>query len=547
MLLKENEIFDSRYNLKQMLGRGGFSEVWLVEDTKVGNKKMALKIYAPGMGLDDDGVKLFSSEFELVYDLNHSYLLKPSHFDVYERSPYLVLPYCENGSAAKSAGRMTEKEAWSFLHDVASGLAYLHEQKEPIIHQDIKPDNVLIDHNGKYLITDFGISSKARSTLRKSVGETKAGGTIAYMPPERFGKDNTPIKASDVWALGATLYELLTGDVPFGEHGGLIQKSGAEIPDLGKGYSKEMQKVVEKMLAVEPWNRPRASQIVEWTENYLKGKETFGKNKSSKGKYLIAAAITVVVAIGAAWIALKPDNKPAENIIAEVPLPIDIIGDLGDGIQDTLVDNGQGGTQSLPSPQTPQEPQAAATHVRTTPANINFPSSSATRTINVATDGASYEVSREPAWVSVTNKTSASFEVRANTNTGAARTGALVVTSGSHEARVSLEQAAAAPPPESNWRQAAQRRATPYTISDAREVTAITVANNGIVVSVRYLNVESRFAISDAAKNDLRNNANVRQLAQTLRRDFEMPTSASVTIVGYDRPRDQEALFRVTH
>ena len=267
MQLKEGILFDDRYRLIKVLGSGGFSEVWLAEDTKVGNEKRALKIYAPGKGLDDDGVRLFSREFQLVYDLNHTHLLRPSHFDVFDRSPYLVLPYCNRGSAVKLIGKITEDEAWHFLHDVASGLAYLHEQDPPIIHQDIKPDNILIDNRGNYLITDFGISAKARSTLRKSMGNVKSGGTIAYMAPERFGKDNTPIKTSDIWSLGATLFELLTGDAPFGEHGGLIQKGGAEIPDIAVDYSQNLKEAVNKMLAVEIYDRPTARQVLDFYSN----------------------------------------------------------------------------------------------------------------------------------------------------------------------------------------------------------------------------------------------------------------------------------------
>ena len=267
MQLKEGTLFDNRYRLQKLLGSGGFSDVWLVEDTKVGDNKRALKIYAPGKGLDADGVKLFSSEFELVYDFNHPHLLRPSHFDVYERSPYLIMPFCDRGSATRFIGAISEDEAWRFLHDVAAGLAYLHEQSPPVIHQDIKPDNVLIDHAGRYLITDFGISAKARSTLRRSVGEAKSGGTIAYMSPERFGKDNTPIKASDVWALGATLFELLEGDAPFGDHGGLIQKSGAEIPNMQGEWSEELKEIVNRCLHVEPWHRPMAEQLWNGLKN----------------------------------------------------------------------------------------------------------------------------------------------------------------------------------------------------------------------------------------------------------------------------------------
>jgi formylglycine-generating enzyme required for sulfatase activity len=183
------------------------------------------------------------------------------------------MPYCERGSAAKLAGKISEEEAWKFLHDVASGLAYLHDQEPPVIHQDIKPDNVLINARGQYLITDFGVSARVRNTLRKSVGVQTSGGTIAYMSPERFGKDNTPIMASDVWALGATLYELLTGDVPFGDNGGLIQKSGAEIPGIKGSYSSELCRITERCLSLDPWDRPLAKTIVEWTEQHARGEK----------------------------------------------------------------------------------------------------------------------------------------------------------------------------------------------------------------------------------------------------------------------------------
>ncbi|MDR1898265.1 MAG: serine/threonine protein kinase [Prevotellaceae bacterium] len=272
MQLQENTLFYERYRLIKILGRGGFSEVWLVEDTRANNKQMALKIYAPGTGLDDDGVKLFSQEFSLVFDMNHSNLLKPAHFDIYEQMPYLIMPFCERGSAAKLVDNISEDQAWHFLHDVASGLAYLHGKEPPVIHQDIKPDNVLIDGSGAFLITDFGISTRARSTLRKSVIVSEnTGGTLAYMGPERFSRNNQPIKASDIWALGASMYELMTGTPPFGEHGGILLQGGADIPHLSENWSKDLKHIVIQCLQKETWDRPTAEKIVAWTQQHMNG------------------------------------------------------------------------------------------------------------------------------------------------------------------------------------------------------------------------------------------------------------------------------------
>ena len=340
MQLQQDTLFDNRYLLKRLLGCGGFSEVWLVEDLKVGNKKMALKIFVPDSGLDDDGVQLFSSEFELVFDLNHTNLLRPAHFDVCERSPYLLMPYCEQGSANKLVGRLDEEEAWLFLHDVSAGLAFLHAQNPPIIHQDIKPDNILKDNTGNYQITDFGISTKARSTLRKSMNTAKSGGTMAYMPPERFGKENTPIKASDVWAAGATLYELIAGDIPFGEHGGLRQKSGAEIPNIPGKWSNVLLEIIYRCLQRDPWDRPVAQQIVDWTEKRFRGEKIIfnRKTKKSSSKKILIGTGGCVAALLLAFIIVKTvipgvndgnpvqtpinttvvdENKPAEQFTPE--------------------------------------------------------------------------------------------------------------------------------------------------------------------------------------------------------------------------------------
>lgn len=259
MKLSQDFIFANRYQLKSILGRGGFSEVWLATDT-LSNIDVAIKIYAPGNGMEDSGLEIFSHELSRVYNLQHTNLLKPQHVDVWENMPYLIMPFCRQGSCLKRIGKMSENEIWKLLKDVASGLEYLHERD--FIHQDIKPDNILIDEEGNFLISDFGISTKARTTLRKSVQNVSGTGTMAYMAPERFSKNHEPIKASDIWALGATVYEIMEGHPPFDEMGGGFQKNGADIPDFTTNYSEKLKSLVIKMLALQPYDRPKASDIV---------------------------------------------------------------------------------------------------------------------------------------------------------------------------------------------------------------------------------------------------------------------------------------------
>lgn len=275
MVLENGAVFADRYILVKLLGKGGFSEVWLAQDNKSG-LDIALKVYAPNGGLDDRGTEMFSKEFSLVFNSNHTNILTPTYFDVFERSPYLIMPYCGSGGGTSLIGKATADEVLHLIHDVAAGLAYLHSQNPPIIHQDIKPDNILLNDHGDYVITDFGISTKARSTLRKSAMATEnSGGTCGYMGPERFSKNPAPVKASDIWSLGAMAYELLEGNTPYGNIGGVMQKNGAEIPDINADVPESLKELIYSCLAQETWDRPSAEDIVKTTESLLAQKADF--------------------------------------------------------------------------------------------------------------------------------------------------------------------------------------------------------------------------------------------------------------------------------
>jgi hypothetical protein len=272
MRLQPNTMYADRYLLVQKLGSGGFSEVWLAEDTKGNNIRVALKVFAPGNGLDSNGLKVFADEYSLVFQLNHPNLLKPTHFDTWNDQPYLVMQFMEKGSCTRMVGEFTEAELARFMFQMADALQYLHDQEPPIVHQDIKPDNVLMDQRGNYLLTDFGISTRIRKTLTKSMGnQTVSSGTTAYMAPERFSRrleERAPIPANDIFSLGVTLFELLTDELPFGEQGGLVAAGGLEPAELPEQFGQGLQELIAACLDKNTLKRPTAGEMAQAAKTF---------------------------------------------------------------------------------------------------------------------------------------------------------------------------------------------------------------------------------------------------------------------------------------
>jgi len=278
MELRKDLLFDNRYLLTQRMGNGATAEVWKALDTKVDNMTIALKIYNnQGKSMDTTGIADFKKELSLVYSLQHTNLLKPSAFDDCQGVPYLVMPYCENGSSSSMVGQMNNDDVLHFLHDVASGLEFLHDRN--IVHQDIKPDNILVDDNVDFLITDFGIS-----TDLKNEKDGPLGGTRAYMAPERF--EGVLSSETDIWSLGATAVEMVTGNPPYGEQGGLGQVASNEDINLPSHLSPETTKLIKSMLHTKPLKRPSAYQISSrietfqqtgsWDKNVRRNKMIYG-------------------------------------------------------------------------------------------------------------------------------------------------------------------------------------------------------------------------------------------------------------------------------
>lgn len=253
---------NNRFTLQEYKGSGTFGEVWRATDTQK-KKDIAIKIY---ISLNRQGCDEFLEEYKIASGLTHKNLLVTEQYDVWQSRPYLTMKYCAKGSAANLVGKLkptmeNERLLWAFIRDVSAGLTYLHNlEPDPIVHQDIKPDNVLMDSNGSFMITDFGISKKVRNTLRSQSKRAVEAGATAYMGPERFSKQPAPILASDIWSLGASIYELAEGELPFSGMGGIMLKNGAEMPDLN-GWSDDLNNIMHRCLEKEPWKRIKAHEI----------------------------------------------------------------------------------------------------------------------------------------------------------------------------------------------------------------------------------------------------------------------------------------------
>lgn len=314
-------LLDGRYKLLRPLSSdGGTADVWLALDINTIDEvydedndavsseeesgiKVAIKIYRPKNALDL-GEQKFRDEFKIVFNCHHTNLVQPINFSIYEGLPYLVLPYCRKGSSESLQGKITDPdELWRYIADVSAGLAYLHALNPPIVHHDIKPANVLIDDNGNYAITDFGISSH-RGNSRDGYDETQSG-TMAYMAPERFREEYESIPESDIWSFGATLYELITGNVPLGEDGGAVQaEGGTPYAPITANVPSDIKKLIYDCLSVDPAKRPSAEYINRAAERKCY------PLKSRKPYYIGAGAILAAVVVMLILLVSRNNDEP---------------------------------------------------------------------------------------------------------------------------------------------------------------------------------------------------------------------------------------------
>ena len=190
--------------MQRELGRGGMGVVWLAWHELL-SRDVAVKFMLHAVETDDPGFAVFLAGARAASAVRHLGLTGILHADVIEAVPYLVMEYVDGFSAADVLDRfglLSVETTVAIMRQVSDAVAELHDRA--ILHRDIKPSNVLLDGDGRAYVTDFGLTC-----ARGQTGDVRVAGTPAYMAPEMMNGQTSP--RSDVFALGVSMFELLTG------------------------------------------------------------------------------------------------------------------------------------------------------------------------------------------------------------------------------------------------------------------------------------------------------------------------------------------------
>jgi serine/threonine protein kinase len=253
------ELIHNRYRVVKMVGQGGMAEVYKTEDTEMHNRPTALKLLFSHISTEQINIERFIREVEITQKHIHPNIVRAHHYGKTEKNEqYFTMEYVEGQNLAellKSKRKLEFEDVFYYVAQVASALASAHSHG--IIHRDIKPDNIIVTKDGLIHITDFGIAKDLNASLKLTELE-KGPKSYAYKAPELYVKDYD--SRVDIYSLGITAFELLTGALPFqGErHQLLVAHLTMPIPKFAGGKSgipAWFQEFVETCTAKKPENR----------------------------------------------------------------------------------------------------------------------------------------------------------------------------------------------------------------------------------------------------------------------------------------------------
>jgi eukaryotic-like serine/threonine-protein kinase len=251
-------ILSGRYRLEAKLGSGGMSTVYLARDQTL-DRQVAVKVMHREMSEQPEQLERFRQEARAVAKLSHPNVVSVIDAGEDGGHPYIVFEYVEGETLKQRIGRdgaLDPQEAIAYAIEIARGLSVAHARK--MVHRDIKPQNILIDAEGRAKLTDFGISRQLEQDGMTATGRVL--GTTDYVAPEQaMGHGADP--RSDIYSLGVVLYEMLVGQVPFSadsQVGVAMKHVNEELPDVQRRrpeVSAAVALVVERATAKDPGGR----------------------------------------------------------------------------------------------------------------------------------------------------------------------------------------------------------------------------------------------------------------------------------------------------
>jgi serine/threonine-protein kinase len=285
------------YAIVRVLGRGGMGVVYEARAKGVA-RSVAIKFLVTNA--DPDFLARFEREGRLAARVSHPHVARVASAGQFGGAPYLVLELLRGGSLSdrlKKEGRLSWREVASLGAQVARGLEAIHAVG--LVHRDLKPANVLLDADGRARVSDFGL---ARTVGRQSIALTKTGemvGTYEYMAPEQAEGGSAVDARADLYALGGTLFALLTGRPPFEGSGiALVAKHVREVPEsvraLVPDVPERLDRLILKLLSKRPEERGTDAEAATELDAIAAGVPSGGR--SSVGVLGAGAAFAAAVA-----------------------------------------------------------------------------------------------------------------------------------------------------------------------------------------------------------------------------------------------------------
>lgn len=258
-MVKPGDVIIDRYRIKEVLGEGGMAVVYLAFDL-VSKREVAIKMIREETMKNPVNLSRFEREARAAASLNHQNVVRVINLGTYDGRPFMVNELIKGQTlkdVLKERGKFTFLEACDIMYQLCS--AVLHAHQHNVIHRDIKPENVFITQDGTIKLGDFGIATFQDNNARVTKSEVVVG-SVHYLAPELSQGGSANVQ-SDIYSLGITFFELITGKVPFDDQSPLsvaLKHIKEKFPSAKKYNSKTpsiIDKIIQKACAKNPSDR----------------------------------------------------------------------------------------------------------------------------------------------------------------------------------------------------------------------------------------------------------------------------------------------------